>query len=83
MLVNDMIKRYGYIRNRLNHFTFSIFNPQREDWIVIKHPTADEYIYLCDREIIDWMPSEDDEKEIDITIYMIPEDYDTFRTYMK
>lgn len=53
MFVNDMIKTYGYTRDKLSHFNIAIFNPITDDWITIKHPTADEYIHLCDRSIVD------------------------------
>lgn len=81
MFVNDMLKTYGYTRNKLDHFTISIFNPSTDDWITIKHPTADEYIHLCDRPVIDWMSSLGNEDEIEITVYTLPGDFDTFRKY--
>jgi len=81
MFVNDMIKTYGYTHNKLNHFNISIFNPSTDDWITINHPTADEYIHLCDRLVIDWMESSDEKETIDITVYAVPGDFDTFRKY--
>lgn len=82
MFVNDMVKTYGYTRDRLNHFIFSIYNPATTEWVTIKHPTADEYVYLCDRLVIDWMVDLDEEDEINITVYMIPQDYEVFRKYI-
>lgn len=31
MFVNDMIKTYGYTRNKLSHFNIAIFNPITDD----------------------------------------------------
>ena len=53
MFVNDLVKTYGYTRDKLTHFNILIFNPITDDWITIKNPTADEYIHLCDRIVVD------------------------------
>lgn len=81
MIVNDMVKTFGYTRNRLNHFTISIFDFSSDNFALIKHPTADEYVFLCDRPVIDWMVSSEDEDEVDITVTFTPSDFDVFRKY--
>lgn len=81
MFVNELIKTYGYTRDKLTHFNISIFNPITDDWITIKHPTADEYIQLCDRQIIDWMIGEDE--TVEITVYSCPNDFENFTKYYK
>lgn len=81
MFVNDMIKTYGYTRDKLSHFNIAIFNPITDDWITIKHPTADEYIHLCDRSIVDWMIGENE--AVDITVYSCPNDFENFAKYYK
>lgn len=83
MTVNDMVKTFGYIRDRLNHFTISIFDFSTECFATIKHPTADEYVFLCDRPVIEWMVNSEDEDEVDITVAFIPSDFDVFRKYFK
>lgn len=83
MVINDMLKTYCYTRNKLNHFNISIFNPFTDNWITIKHPTADEYIYLCDRNIVDWTINAEEEDTIDITVYMLPDDQEIFSKYYK
>lgn len=80
MTVNDMVKNYGYTRDRLSHFVFCIYNPSSSDFLTIEDTTADDYILLCDREVVDWINEED---KICITLYLIPEDYDNFRKYLK
>lgn len=81
MIVNDMVKTFGYTRDRLNHFTISIFDFSTDGFATIRHPTADEYVFLCDRPVIDWMVSSEDEDEVDITVTFIPSDFDVFRKY--
>lgn len=84
MTVNDMIKTFGYTRNRLAHFTISLYDTTEAYWISIKHPNADEYVYLCDRTVIDWMINCDgDNEEVDITVKLKPQDYILFKEYMK
>ena len=80
MFVNDLVKTYGYTRDKLAHFNISIFNAANDDWMTIDHPTVDEYIYLCDRPVVDWLAEEDN--QINITIYAIPQDYEIFRKYL-
>lgn len=82
MYVNDLIKVHGYTKNKLSHFNICIYNPITEEWITIKHPTADEYIYLCDRIIFDWMVGEEPDT-IDITVYFNSNDYEIFSKYYK
>lgn len=81
MVVNDMIKTFGYARNRLSHFNILLYDPITEDWITIGHPSIDDYIYLCDREVVDWMVSDIEEETVDITVYMESDDINTFRKF--
>lgn len=83
MTVNDIVKTIGYTRDKLDHFEFCLWNPVMDDWITIHKATVDEYINICDREIIDWMISDIDADTISINIYMIDKDYETFRNYLK
>lgn len=84
MTVNDMVKTFGYTRNRLTHFTISLYDAAEAYWISIKHPNADEYVYLCDRIVTDWMVDCDgDNEEVDITVKMKSQDYILFKEYMK
>ena len=53
MVVNDMVKTFGYTHDKLNHFTISIFDFSTDGFVTIRHPTADEYIFLCNRPVID------------------------------
>lgn len=83
MIVNDIVKSIGYTRDKLNHFEFCIWNPMTDEWITIRKPTSDEYIYICDREIIDWMIDDIGEDIISINLRMINSDYENFRKYIK
>ena len=76
MTVNDMIKTIGYTQNKLNYFIINIFEPKTDRWIRIKQPTSDEYIYLCDREVFEWMI--EDSNTISITIYAKSDDMEIF-----
>ena len=58
--VNDLVKSYGYTRDRLTHFEISIWYSDQDEWATIKAPSADEYIEVCDRPIVDWMIEDDD-----------------------
>lgn len=82
MKVNDLVKTIGYTRNRLDHFEFNLYAPYNDDWILIKNPTADDYIFLCDREIQEWM-IEDSNNIMSVIILMIPEDREIFKKYIK
>lgn len=70
LFVNDLVSTIGYTRNRLSHFHFTIWNPETDEWIIIKEPNADEYILLCDREIVDWLPSDCEDGKIEINLMM-------------
>lgn len=83
MIVNDLVKTIGYTRNKLNHFEFCIWNPVLDDWITLHNITADQYIHICDREVIDWMVNDIDADTISVNIYMIDSDYETFRNDIK
>lgn len=86
MKVNDLVSSIGYTRNILSHFSIILYNVNTDNLITIKAPTADEYIHLCDRKIIDWSPEDffddDDEKDhIAIYVKMKKKDYETFKSY--
>lgn len=83
MIVNDFVKTIGYTHNKLDHFEFYIWNPVRDDWITLRNVTADQYIHICDREIIDWMIDDINNDTISINVYMIDSDYETFQNYIK
>ena len=83
MLVNDIVKTIGYTRNKLDHFEFCIWNPITDDWITIRKATSDEYIHICDREVIDWMIDDINEDTISINLRMIDSDYENFKRYIK
>lgn len=83
MIVNDIVKSIGYTRDKLDHFEFCIWNPMTDEWITIRKPTSDEYIYICDREIIDWMIDDIGEDIISINLHMIDSDHENFRKYIK
>ena len=83
MIVNDLVKTIGYIRNKLNHFEFCIWNPVLDDWIILRNVTADQYVHICDREVIDWMINDIDADTVSINIRMIDDDYETFRSDIK
>lgn len=79
MTVNDFVKTIGYTKNRLNHFNFYIFDDHSEDGILILHPTTDDYIFLCDREVSEWMI--DDIDNMCLILEMEPSDRETFYNY--
>ena len=80
MTVNDFVKTIGYTKNRLDHFNFYIFDPLDEDGILINHPTTDDYIFLCDREVSEWMI--DDIDKMCIILNMEPSDKQVFYNYI-
>jgi hypothetical protein len=83
MIVNDLVKTIGYTRNKLDHFEFCIWNPVLDDWITLRNTTADQYVHICDREVIDWMIDDIDDDMISINMRMVDSDYETFRDYIK
>ena len=83
MIVNDIVKTIAYTRNKLDHFEFCIWNPVMDDWITLRNATADQYVHICDREVIDWMTSDTNEDTISVNIRMVDSDYETFRDYIK
>lgn len=83
MIVNDLVKTIGYTRNKLDHFEFCIWNPVLDDWITLRNTTADQYVYICDREVIDWMIDDINDDMISINMRMVDSDYETFRDYIK
>lgn len=80
MIVNDLVKTIGYTRNKLDHFKFYIWNPVMDDWITLRKTTADQYVHICDREVLDWMVNEE---VISVNVRMVDSDYETFRDYIK
>lgn len=80
MTVNDFVRTIGYTKNRLNHFNFYIFDDNVEDGILISHPTVDDYIFLCDREVSEWMI--DDIDNICLILKMEPSDREVFYNYI-
>lgn len=83
MIVNDLVKTIGYTRNKLDHFEFCIWNPVMDDWITLRKVNADQYVHICDREILDWMINEVNEDMISVNVRMVDSDYETFRDYIK
>ena len=80
IFVNDLVSTIGYTRGRLEHFSFSLWDSKHDFWLTIDHPTADEYVLLCDREIIDWMPEvADTDEEVVININVDLELEDIYR----
>lgn len=84
MKVYNLVKKCGYIRNVLDHIKFEIFNSETDDFIEIK-PTADSYIALCNRKVLEWFPAEESNDFDGIYIYvkMKKNDYFTFKDYVK
>lgn len=70
IFVNDLVSTIGYTKNRLDHFVFSLWDSDNDDWIIIKHASADDYVFLCDRPVEEWIISEFSDNKIDIFIKM-------------
>lgn len=83
MIVNDIVKTIGYTRDKLKHFEFCIWNPVLDDWITLRNVTSDQYVYICDREVIDWMIDDINDDMISINMRMVDSDYEIFRDYIK
>ncbi len=81
MKVNDLVSSIGYTKNILSHFSIVLYNADADDFVTIKAPTADEYIHLCDRKIIDWSPDDDENGHIIVYVKMKKKDYETFKSY--
>lgn len=84
MKVNDLVSSIGYTKNILSHFSIVLYNVNTDNFITIKAPTADEYIHLCNRKIIDWSPEdffEDEKNHIVVYVKMKKKDYETFKSY--
>ncbi len=77
MKVNDFVKTIGYTRDRLTHFNFWIYDYKHYTYYKIDKPTVDDYIFLCDRDVVEWM-FEDDDDCMSITVDAIPTDKDMF-----
>lgn len=84
MRVNELVNTIGYTKNILSHISIVMFNLKTEAMISVKHPTADEYIKLCDRKILEWYPTdmlEEKDDCIEIYVKMKKSDYETFKSY--
>lgn len=79
MIVNDFVSTIGFTYNRLDHFTFSIWDAKEDVWILIEHPTLDDYIRLCTREVDEWTFNETEPEKIDIFLSAIPSDHFNFK----
>lgn len=77
MKVYKLVRSIGYTRNILNHFSFTLYDIETERMIEIHNPNADEYVQLCGRDVMEWMPWEN-EDGIDIIVPMEKWDIDTF-----
>lgn len=54
MKVNDFVKTIGFIKNKLKHFSFYLYDDNDyNNSISINEVTLDDYIHLCDRKVID------------------------------
>lgn len=82
MIVNELVKTFGFTRDKLSHFNIHLYKPVTEKWVTLKHPTVDEYIYVADRQVIDWIV-ENGTSIVDITVYMEDEDLDIFAERFK
>ncbi len=76
IFVNDLVSSSGITHNILDHFQFTLWDSYNDDWLMIDNPTADDYIFLCDREVNQWAISEDGSK---MEIYLAMEDEDHHR----
>lgn len=56
MKVYKLVRSIGYTRNILNHFSFTLYDLETERIIRIQKPNADEYVQLCGRRVMEWMP---------------------------
>ena len=79
MIVNDLVSTIGFTRNRLDHFTFSIWDTKEDIWILIEHPTIDDYILLCTREVDEWIFNEKEPEKVDIFLSAISSDHFNFK----
>lgn len=77
MKVNDLAKTSGYTRGCLEHFEFWICDYENYTYYKITAPSIDEYIFLCDRDIIEWTFEED--MRISIMVKAEPKDREIFK----
>jgi hypothetical protein len=56
MKVYKLVRSIGYTRNILNHFSFTLYDLETERIVRIQKPSADEYVQLCGRRVMEWMP---------------------------
>ena len=79
MKVYKLVQSVGYVKNILDHFDILLYNAETEDFITVHNPTIDEYVQLCGRDIIEWMPHEEDDFEgIDILVAQKSQDINFF-----
>ena len=85
MKVYKLVRSCGYTKNILDHFSFTIWDNETQHMISVSKPTADDYIQLAGRNVLEWSPWGDytpiDDKYdgIDITVSMEHWDRDTFK----
>lgn len=77
MKVYKLVRSMGYIKNNLSHVSFVIMNLETDQIINVKNPTVDDYIHLCGRYVVEWMPWKDGQG-IDIIVPMKKWDNMTF-----
>jgi hypothetical protein len=79
MKVYELVKTIGYTRNILEHFKFCIVDPTTEEIIDAGHISEDEFVELCGRKVLEWMPEEYDDDFIGITIFVEMKKFDVFK----
>lgn len=83
MKVNDLLKCMGVTKDILSCVTITLYDPDTEEIIDIVNPTADDYIHLCNRKILEWTPDflNLTESRVNIFVKMKEKDYGTFKSY--
>lgn len=85
MKVNDFIKTYDYKRNVLSHFDIVLYS-NCYSYVADFSPNADEYIYLCDRDVTEWYIEdgifENDNPRIKLCVVVEPTDYECFADHI-
>jgi hypothetical protein len=86
MKVYELVRSIGYTRNILNHFSITMYDNETSNIVTVKRPSADEYVQLCGRDIMEWVPwsdylenADDPTDGIDITVPMERWDMETFK----
>jgi len=90
MKVYELVSTIGYTKNILSHIVFFVWDDEISDGITIRQCSADDYIHLCGRDVLEWCPLEDFEIEdnnskagISITVAMEKHDNYIFYHYIK